>query len=120
MYIYYYILYYILYTYICTFTHDMRIKIPYSKRCILKFTRFISVGLMERARPHSPEVTVYGSPARVHGFSRIMRGYIYDIDYGNGGKQRGSIFVLRYDEIGIGARPILLPARSGMTPSAEL
>lgn len=51
--------------------------------------------------------------------ARIMRGYIYDIDYGNGGKQRG-IFVLRYDEIDIGIRPILLPARSGMTPSAEL
>lgn len=56
--------------------------------------------------------------ARVCTVSRGLCGYIYDIDYGNGGKQRG--IVLRYDEIGIGIRPILLPARSGMTPSAEL
>lgn len=71
-----------------TYIRNTYIKILCTARCVLKSSRFISVDLMERARPHSPEVTVYGSPARVHGFSRIMRGYIYGIDYGNGGKQR--------------------------------
>jgi len=69
---------------------------------------------MERTRPHSPEVTVCGSPARVHGFSWIMRGYTISI---MAMVESRGVYSFRYDEIGIGVRPILLPARSGMTPS---
>lgn len=67
---------------------------------------------MERTRSHSPEVTVCGLPARTS--AQLVADYarvIYDIDYGNGGRQSGVFGPMRNDEIGIGIRPILLPAK---------